>query len=149
MCTLIKQMLYLHINFLELSTQRSTFLCPLRLCLPFTTIFSCLAELSCVLIDFPVSTQGFLVSACVTRGSIVWESYFLDKNMFMSSYWFDSVWNSFQLTISAEPKFVCYIKQNCNMIDGISHQSWFIHRNFKKLECQFLMMQNLMSKILG
>ena len=38
--------------------------------------------------------------------------------MFTSSYRFDSVfWNSFQL--SAEPKWVCYIKQNCNMIDGV------------------------------
>ena len=32
-------------------------------------------------------------------------------------------WNSFQLTISARPKYVCFIKQNRNMIDGISHQS--------------------------
>ena len=67
---------------------------------PFTTTFSWLAKLSCVLIDFSVSTQDFLVSACVKSFFFSWGSYFLDKNMFTSSYWFDIVfWNSFQLTI--------------------------------------------------
>ena len=67
--------------------------------LPFTTTFSWLAKLSCVLIDFSVSTQDFLVSACV-KSFFSWGSYFPDKNMFTSSYWFDIVfWNSFQLTI--------------------------------------------------
>ena len=79
---------------ISLSTQRSAFLCPRRLCLPFTTIFSWLVKLSCVLMDFSVSTQGFLVSDCVTRGSFGWESYFLDKNMFTSSYRFDSVFGT-------------------------------------------------------
>ena len=82
-------------------------------CLPFTTTLSWLAKLSCLLTDFPVLTQG-CVLACVKSFFFGWESYFPDKNMFTSFYWFDSVfWNGFQL--SAKPKWVCYIMQ---------HDSW-------------------------
>ena len=77
-------------------------------CAPFTATFSWLAKISCVLIDFSVSTQSFLVSACV-KSFISWESYFLDKNMFtISSSWFDSVFGTTFNWLSAEPKWVCY-----------------------------------------
>ena len=91
--------------------------------LPFTTTFSWLAKLSCVLIDFSVSTQDFLVSACV-KSFFCWGSYFLDKNMFTSSYWFDIVfWNSFQyiLTICrTKVGLLCKTKLHHLMIDGVS-----------------------------
>ena len=43
--------------------------------------------------------------------------------MFTSSYSFDGVFGTALNWLSAEPKWVCYIKQNCNMIDGVSHKS--------------------------
>ena len=64
------------------------------------------------------------MSACVTRIFLVEKVTFYIRTCLHDLI--DSIvffWNSFQLTISAGPKYVCYIKQNCNMIDGISHQS--------------------------
>ena len=83
-------MLYLHTHFLEYT---ETFLCPHSVIHLQQSSLDWQNYLDCLFIDFFVLTQG-CVWAFVKSFFVGWESYFLDKNLFTTSDWFDSVFGT-------------------------------------------------------